>query len=157
MAEKRNALIHELANIDPNNYPLTPAPELIAKSITNAIDNASDMDFLGQGGCLVTMIMIKSNICKIFLPGNNLDKYNAGRNWSITCDLGFCHTTTPMVCQWFQCMQQGHFWVASDEMSQSRRPPWLAKKHNPNGDTERIMSKKSIVEVWYDFYMSKIK
>ena len=36
------------------------------------------------------------------------------------------------------------------------RPPatMVDRKHNPSGETERKMSKKSIVEAWYDFYMS---
>ena len=40
---EKNALIHELPNIDPNIHPPIPAPELIVDSITNAIGKASDM------------------------------------------------------------------------------------------------------------------
>ena len=41
-------------------------------------------------------------------------------------------------------------------LTYGKNPPaaMVGQKHNPSGDTARNMSKKSIVEVWYNFYMS---
>ena len=41
-------------------------------------------------------------------------------------------------------------------LTYGKNPPatMVGQKHNPSGDTARKMSKKSIVEVWYDFYVS---
>ena len=43
----------------------------------------------------------------------------------------------------------------SHRLTYGKNPPaaMVGQKHNPSGETARKMSKKSIVEVWYNFYV----